>query len=170
MERLAFAKAPAVQRRELLEAVAQGVVLAEHAQQRLRPVEGEHPTGAVFDVVIVGKARQLARGLIGEADAIVDVDVLEAAVGVAVGLLLDCGDGLSQVVLLGLYHAHGDAIHKKGIVHRPGAGRVLPNRHTERSQGIDLTHVLDDPAGLLQSLVDQFPRSLLRRHGFAPFP
>ena len=127
-------------------------------------MEREHGTGAVLLVGIVGEARQLPRRLIRKADAVIDAHILEGAACIAPGLRLDGGNVLPLIVALRFDYANRLAVHEKRIVHRPGAGGILPHRDTGRRHRIDLAHILYDPAGLLQPLVDCLPRFRLGCH------
>ena len=163
---LTLAEACGIKRREMLQIVANRIRLGKERLQGLRAMEREDPARAVFFICVIREAGQLAGGLVGKADAVIGFNIFEGAVGVATGLLFNGGNILSQVVLFGFNHADRLSFHKKGIVHRPCAGGILPHGNTEGCHGIHFSQILNDPAGLLQPGVDLFSSLFFRGHGF----
>ena len=102
---LAIPEAGGIQQREALHVVTDGVGFGKKRLEGFRTMEGEHPPGAVFDIIVIGEAGQLSRGFIGKADAIVDAYVFEGAVGIPSGLCLHFGDRLAEIVLFCFDHS-----------------------------------------------------------------
>ena len=148
----------------MLHVVANGVIRFQQGTQTFRAMKTENGTGTVFLISIVGEAGQFACGLIGKPDGVSRFDPFEGAAGVAAGLAFYGGDVLPFLVRFGLYDAHRGAVHKKRVIHRPGAGGELPHRHTGSCHRIQLAHILQDPAGLSQPLINGFPCFLLWGH------
>ncbi|WP_337414179.1 hypothetical protein [Vescimonas sp.] len=127
-------------------------------------MEGKHAPGTVFDISIIRKTGELPGGLIGKADFILGGYIFEGAVGIASGLPLDHSDVLAQLILLRFNHTNGLPINKKSIVNWPGTGGIFPNSNTERSHGIHFFQILNDPAGLRKTGIDQLSGSFFRGH------
>ena len=132
-------------------------------------MEGKHAPGAIFNVSIIREAGKLPGGFIGKADLILGGYVFESAVGIAPGLPFDNGDVLAQLVLLCFDHTHRFPVNEKSIVNWPGAGGIFPDSNTERSHRIHFFQILNDPAGLRKTGVDQHTGLFLRCHGVHPF-
>ena len=81
----------------MLHVVADGIWLSEQRGKCLRAMEGIYAAGTEFDIVVIGKARQLVRRLIDEANAIVDRHPFERAVRIARGLPFNCRDILARI-------------------------------------------------------------------------
>ena len=165
---LAIPEPGGVQGRKMLHVVAGGVILFQQFPQALWPMETEDAAGAVFLVFVIGKTSQLSRGFIGKPDAVVCLDPLEGTPGVPAGLRLSSGDIFSFFICLGLHNPDWDAIYKKRIIHRPGAGGKFPHRYAGSSHRIELPHILQNPTGLNESLINCLTRFLFRSHGGHP--
>ena len=161
---LTAAEPGSVKRWEMLHVVANGVIRFQQGAQTFRAMKTENGTGTVFLIGIVGKTGQFAGGLIGKPNGVSHFDPFEGAAGITAGLTFHGGDVLPFLVRFGLYDAHRGAVHKKRIVHWPGTGGKLPHRHTGSCHRIQLAHILQNPAGLRQPLVNGFPRFLLWGH------
>ncbi len=137
----------------LCQAAAQGVGLRQPCRQGLRLEEVKNFTRAWCGVGTVGKADDLAGGLEQKAQRGAVFAPLERGVGVARGLGLGDGEVFTRAVALGLDHAHGVAIDEQHIVRRAAVGGVFAHGHARRGAQVELLHVLNDPARLLEFLV-----------------
>ena len=120
-------------------------------------------------VRVVGEADDLARGLEQEAQGRVVLAPFEMGRGVALGLSFRRGQVFARAVLLGFDYACRMAVNEQHVVGRTAVGGIFPHGHTDACRQIELLHVLDDPAGLLQLLVNLLACLGFRRHA-AFFP
>ena len=143
------------QGRHLLgQTAAQGFWLRQPCSQCFRLEEVEDFAGTRRGVKVVGKADDLAGGLEQETQGCVVLAPFEVGGGVALGLGLNNGEVFTCTVFLGLNHACRIAIYKQHIVGWAGIGGVFTYRDANCCAKVDLFHVLNDPAGLNQLLVD----------------
>jgi hypothetical protein len=100
------------------------------------------------------KANDLTRRLKQEAQRCIVLAPFEVGYGVTLSLGFNNGEVFARAVFLGLDNTHGLAVDEQHIVSRAGIGGVFAYRHTHRCAEVELLHVLNDPARLLQLLVD----------------
>jgi hypothetical protein len=105
-------------------------------------------------VGVVGEANDLAGGLEQEAQRRVVFAPFEVGGGIALGLVFNGGEVFTRAVFLGFDDAHGVAVDEQHVVGGAGVGGVFTHHHADGCAEVELLHVLNDPAGLLQLLVD----------------
>ena len=105
-------------------------------------MKAEDAAGTIFQIVIIGETSQLSGGLIGKPNTVSCLNPLEGASGISAGLPFHGCNVLALFICFGLHNANRDAIHKKGIIHRPSAGREFPYRYTGTCHRIELPHIL----------------------------
>ena len=163
---LAAAQVGGGQRRHGLgQAAAQGAGLRLPFGQLGRLEEVEELARAGRGVGVVGEADDLAGGFEQEAQRRVALAPFELGRGVAAGLVFNGGEVFTGFVALGLDHAHGFAVDEQHVVGGAGVGGVFAHRHALRGPQVQGFHVLHDPAGLGQLLVDDDARFGFRGHG-----
>ncbi len=120
-------------------------------------MEREHLAGSGIRIEAVKEVRLCAGRGVAERERFVpspncETVFLQHTSGVAVVLLN--GAGQMVALTLGFDHADDLAVDIQHVVGSAGSQGELPDRYAQRSHGIDLITVLDNPAGRAEHLVD----------------
>jgi len=103
---------------------------------------------------VVSETDDLTRGFEQKAQWGVVLAPFEVGVGVALGLVFGDGEVFARAVFLGFDDPDRIAVDEQHIVRRAAVGGVFAHHDTERGTEVELLHVLNDPAGVFQLLVD----------------
>ena len=150
---------------ERVQAAAQGPGAVGQRGQVLGTVKVEKFTGAGCGVLIVGEADELSRGFKEKTQGRVVCAPFEVGRGVALGLGFVSRDIFAGAVPLGLDDAHGIAFDEQDVVRRSRVRRILAYGNTDPGSEIELLHILHDPAGLFQLLVNNLSSLRFWCHG-----
>jgi hypothetical protein len=163
---LTIAQAIGVQRRHVLQALAQGVRFLEPGVQGLRLVEGEQATGARVRIAGVAKQGLVAGGFIVEDQVIGPTrEMLRQLHHVFGGLLGNAAEG--HACLLGLDDAGRLAADEQQVVAGAIGQRELAHGHAFAGVAVEVGVVLDDPARCGEQGVDLLSGALFGSGGHA---